>query len=124
MTPGEITFNILTIVAIFSGPIVAVRITRYLDNQRQKQEQRMDVFKTLMRTRRVTLSLDHVVALNLVEIEFKDEVPVIAAWREYFKDLAERWPADLKLDELHDREQKRSALLTKLLHAIATCIRL
>ena len=38
MTPGEITFNILTIVAIFSGPIVAVRITRYLDNQRQKQE--------------------------------------------------------------------------------------
>lgn len=122
MSIGEIILNILTIVAIIIGPIAAVRITRNLDEKREEQGRRMDVFRTLMRTRRVTLSPDHVGALNLVEIEFKDEGPVIAAWRQYFENLGERWPDDLKMPEIEERTRRRAGLLTKLLHAMANSL--
>ena len=41
----------------------------------------MDLFRTLMRTRRVPMSADHVGALNLIEIEFASEPDVLAAWK-------------------------------------------
>lgn len=122
MTSGEITLTALTILAILAGPIVAVWITRRLDDRRLKQTRRMDVFRTLMRTRRVTLSPDHVGALNLVEIEFQDEKSVIDAWRQYFESLGARWPNDLQEPEIEHRLKRRSALLTKLLHAMATAL--
>lgn len=122
MNIAEIVISTLTIIAILAGPVLAVRVTRYLDDRKLKQERRMDVFRTLMRTRRVTLSPDHVGALNLVEIEFQDEKDVISAWRAYFGDLGEKWPSNLTLEELQGREEARSALLTRLLHAMAKAL--
>jgi len=46
------TNEILTVIALVAGPIMAVLITRYLDDQRTYKARRMDVFRTLMRTRR------------------------------------------------------------------------
>lgn len=81
------TVEIFTIAALFFGPLLAVYIGRKLDDRRLKRERRMDIFRSLMRTRRDTLSFDHVSALNLVEVEFQCDRKVIDAWKKYLNYL-------------------------------------
>lgn len=105
----------LMIVAIFLGPIVAVRLTRYLDNQKEIKERKVDIFKTLMATRAYTVSWLHVEALNRIDLEFdKDqEKEVIEAWKQYH---------DLLKDTITPIEQweiKRVDFLVELLHKMA-----
>ena len=47
MTGAEIVMA----VAVVTGPIAAVLIARDLEKRRVQREQRMDIFRTLMRTR-------------------------------------------------------------------------
>lgn len=128
-------FEILTLIALIAGPVVAVLIARNMDTRRAKHERRMDVFRTLMRTRRTTLSPDHVGALNLVEVEFKDKPTVTTEWIKYFEHLASESPkrSEEEISEKMTQEEKnrrfdlydkrvgkeRDKLLAILLHAIA-----
>ena len=61
MTGAEI---ILT-VAVILGPTLAVGVSLFMERRRNQRERRMDIFRTLMRTRMGTskLSFDHVSAL-------------------------------------------------------------
>ena len=107
----------LMILAVLSGPVVAVRLTRHLDNQKEIRERKVDVFKTLMATRAYTISWPHVEALNRIDLEFdlsnKKEKAVIEAWKEYLDLLnntnipIEQWGV------------KRVDLLVELLHKMA-----
>ena len=73
--------------AVFIGPIVAVRLTRYLDNKKEARERRLWIFKTLMATRATTLSPHHIEALNRIDLEFDGKSlgdrEVIDAWKAY-----------------------------------------
>ncbi len=124
--------DILTLIAIVGGPIVAVFLTRKLDARREQRARRMDVFRTLMRTRRTPTSVEHVGALNLIEIEFSRDLEVIKAWRELFTHFAtehnrrleelstalhENGAADARFSKRLGDERQR--LLAKLLHAMA-----
>ncbi len=107
----------LMITAVFLGPIVAVRITRYLDNKKEIRERKLNIFKTLMATRQYTMSWDHVMTLNKIDLEFDNrnnkEKEVIEAWKEYL---------DLLGDKQLSRDQwatKRTELLVELLHKMA-----
>ncbi|MCZ8086935.1 MAG: hypothetical protein O9257_06355 [Brevundimonas sp.] len=60
------------VAATLTSPIIAVIVTRLMDDRRSKRDRRWAIFETLMLTRRTPLSLDHVMALNRVEIEFAD----------------------------------------------------
>lgn len=95
------TVEILTITALILGPLLAVCVGRNLDDRRLKRERRMDVFRTLMRTRRETLSFDHVSALNLVEVEFQSDRKVIDAWKDYLDYLCQK-PGKTHGEELSD----------------------
>jgi hypothetical protein len=85
MTGAEI---ILT-VAVILGPTLAVGVSLFMERRRNQRERRMDIFRTLMRTRMGTskLSFDHVSALNLVEVEFRNDKVVHDAWKEYLSVL-------------------------------------
>ena len=107
----------LMISAVLLGPIIAVRLTRYLDSKKEERERKLQVFKTLMATRAYTISWDHVVALNRIDLEFdknkKKEKAVIEAWKAYL---------DLLGDKNIPLEQwgvKRIDLLVELLHKMA-----
>jgi hypothetical protein len=129
----------ISLAAILLGPILAVLATRYLDDRRASHEQRLSVFRTLMRTRRTPTVPDHVGALNLVEIEFDKDPHVLAAWRELFRHLGtehtpkahERQEASLSEEENRNRQSKfverivteRQTLLAKLLHCMAKALR-
>ena len=127
--------EIITIAAIFIGPIAAVMITRWIDGLRDKKMRQMQIFKTLMATRREPMSGSHVGALNLIEIEFAGRDTVLEAWKylfEHFGNNHPRYPIEavdesMPPEEVNSRNSRfaerlyneRQTLLAKLLHPIA-----
>ena len=87
-------YEFITLLAIFVGPIVAVRLTRYLDDKKEIRERKLWVFKTLMSTRAYIVSVQHVEALNRIDLEFsskiKKEKQVVNAWKLYLDVLNEK----------------------------------
>jgi len=107
----------LMITAVLIGPIISVRLTRYLDNKKEIRERKLNIFKTLMATRSYTVSMDHVMTLNKIDLEFdkknKKEKDVIEAWKEYL---------DLLGNKTISPDQwviKRIDLLVELLYKMA-----
>lgn len=113
------TADILTIVAIFAGPAVGAWLTRRLDDRRELQKRKFDIFRALMRTRKMPLHIDHVSALNLVEVEFVKNKQVISAWKSYLTNLSEPFPPVEEKDRFDSAVKRRDSLLTKLLSEIA-----
>ena len=77
--------DIIMIIAIIVGPIAAVQIQKILELRRNKKEKRMAIFKVLMTTRATRVSVEHVQALNMIDIEFngKGYEKVVDTWRNY-----------------------------------------
>lgn len=128
----------LTIAAIVLGPIFGASLAVWLEARRAKRERRLDIFRTLMRTRRNPMWPDHVGALNLVEIEFQDHPKVIQNWKALFQHLGtehvrrqdEQTDKDMPQHEQNERNnrywlrllQERQEILTELLHAISKVV--
>lgn len=108
--------DILVLLAIFFGPIVAVQVTQMLDRKRQKRYGKEFVFKALMRTRTTPLNPFRVEALNMIDVEFygddKRNEDVVAAWREYSDHLNK----DSSTEFWHDKEYD---LFVDLLHTMS-----
>lgn len=107
----------LMIIVVLIGPIIAVRLTRHLDDKKEIKERKLSIFKTLMATRAYTVSWPHVEALNRIDLEFSSQEKkgkaVISAWKEYL---------DLLNDANISTEQwtlKRIDLLVELLYKMA-----
>jgi len=114
--------EILTVGAIVVGPAFGAWLTRWLDDRRETNKRKFDIFRTLMRTRKMPIHIEHVSALNLVEVEFNENTNVIAAWKSYLTSLGESLPP---LDDKEKNDavaKKRDSLLTKLLSEIAKCL--
>ena len=83
----NVAILIVTAIAIVVGPIVAVRISLRFEESREKIRRKYQTFHALMRTRRATLSPDHVTALNVIQTEFHDDERVITAYKKYIDHL-------------------------------------
>lgn len=79
--------SLLTIIAIIAGPILAIQIQKLIERITQKRQTKDILFKTLMSTRDNRVSLEHVRALNMIDIIFagrsKKDKAVVEAWSEY-----------------------------------------
>jgi hypothetical protein len=129
----------LTLLAIVVGPISAVFVTRWVDARRERHTRRMEIFKTLMRTRRTPMYPEHVGALNLIELEFYRDKTVLAQWRDLFQHFGtvhvrrqdEIVDDNTPADERAARDTRfalrlyneRQSLLAKLLHAMAKVLK-
>lgn len=107
------TVEILTIFAIFVGPITAVVLTRFMDHRRERRQRKIDVLRTLMKTRRDRLSYDHVGTLNLVELEFYGVATIKTTYRNYIEHLGESPPPIGKDKTFFDTRADRFADLLK-----------
>jgi hypothetical protein len=114
---GPKLMEVLTLVALLLGPILAIWVTREVDKRRERHSKRIEIFKILMRTRSTRLHPDHVGALNLVEIEFYKEQKVQLALEKYFQHLNDR--AAIAAGTWN---QNYDHLFTKLLSAIASSL--
>jgi len=106
--------DILLVAATALSPLIAVQVTRYLDDRNEERGRKLKVFKTLMATRAYSLSAAHVEALNTIDLEFssrrKAEKAVLDVWQQYLDHLgntgmeATAWAtrrADLLVDLLY-----------------------
>ena len=114
--------GLATIVAVVLGPVIAVWITRRIDEQRADKARKLDIFRTLMRTRKMKMHWDHVGALNLVEVEFIDRLGVVNAWKDYLTNLGEEPPPIEQKERFDIVIRKRESLLTKLIDEIGKVI--
>jgi hypothetical protein len=78
-------FDVLTIIAILTGPVVALALQRFSEERRDKRQQRFFIFRTLMQYRATVLNHNYVQALNLIDIVFNadtvEEKAIRTAWK-------------------------------------------
>lgn len=84
----------LMIVSTLAGPVLAVQAQKWLERARAKSGRREWIFDTLMATRGNRLGLDHVRALNAIDLAFsernggsKKTSAVVKAWHTYHAHL-------------------------------------
>ena len=82
------------ILATLLGPLFAIQVSQFLERRRQKREERLQVFKTLMATRAARLDPRHVEALNQIDVVFhgtsKTDTGIRNAWKQYLDHLADK----------------------------------
>jgi hypothetical protein len=108
---------LVTVAAIMWGPIIAVRMTKKNDYEKERQRQRFEVFRTLMKTRRMTLSQEHVMALNTVMVDFFGQKKIEAAYQKYLREL-EREPPLIGDPSMSRFLKDRADALHDLIHEI------
>jgi len=83
--------DVLMIAATALSPLIAVQVTRYLDDRNEERDRKLQVFKTLMATRAYNISQAHVQALNTIDLEFSAKKPkekaVLDIWQQYLDHL-------------------------------------
>jgi Family of unknown function (DUF6680) len=99
----NVAILVVTAIAIVVGPIVAVRLTLRLETLRENVRRKYQTFHALMKTRRVTLSAEHVTALNVIQTEFHDDDKVIAAYKKYIDNLSVAVPPPGSKEEAFKR---------------------
>lgn len=106
----------IMIAAILLAPLCAVQVQKILEKFRDKKEVKIRIFKTLMATRGATLSLDHVKALNMIDLEFYGPKykTISNAWKSYLDHLGER-PPNEKEEMIQIWIDKSADLFTDLL---------
>jgi hypothetical protein len=86
LTIVGLMLSAITVLAIYFGPITALKMQRKLDEERESRNRKLSIYKTLMSNRATRLSSAYVQALNLIEIEFtgedEHEKAVRRSWRE------------------------------------------
>jgi len=110
----DLAIGISVVIATLLGPVLAVLVTRYVDDVRRQRDRRTDIFRALMGSRRAILSPDRVKALNMVEIEFHGIAPVEQAHRRVMENINLLHPLP---DNWSENQRK---LITKLLSEMAT----
>ncbi len=82
--------EIITVVAIILGPVLALFAQRVLDHLREKRQQRLRLFMTLISTRAEFLSQNHVRALNTIVVVFnrRSDQKIREAWRRVLEHAA------------------------------------
>jgi hypothetical protein len=120
----------ITILAVVAGPILAVQAQKYVEAFREKKQRRLTIFKTLMSTRAERLNIEHVRALNMIDIEFygrrvfrtRYQMPrdkaVTNAWKNYNDHLNNK--ATYTSEELWLKDA--DTLFTKLLYSMSIAL--
>ncbi len=117
----------LLIFSTILGPILAVQAQKWVELARDRKNRKSWIFHTLMATRANRTDVNHVQALNMIELGFygrkvlwihnrtKSEQSVLDAWKEYL-DLLN---SPFTNDTLPIWASKRDDLFVSLLHTIS-----
>ncbi len=114
----------ITIVAVLLSPLLAVQAEKFIERTRNKKNRKVQIFKTLMATRGSKLSIEHVTALNQIDLEFygnrkffyenKKYKKVLNAWKEYFDQLRVEFNLEIE-SEFKAWNEKTEDFLANLL---------
>lgn len=90
------------ILAVLCSPFLAVWAQRKIDLSREERGHKLWIFRTLMATRGNRVALEHVQALNSIELFFdvNQDKDIIEKWNEYRDHLLNFTPKEGDLDYL------------------------
>jgi hypothetical protein len=104
------------IAATLLSPVIAVQVSVFIQDRKEKRERRFEVFRSLMANRAASLSPAHVEALNMIDVAFhgtdRDSRSVVEAVRVYLEHLNKNTSAP-------GWEERRQELLVDLLQKMA-----
>jgi hypothetical protein len=75
----------LTIIVMYLAPLNINRKNVIQNENGDVRKRRMEILSGLMKTRKIFLSTEHVMALNSIQLEFHDIPQVITAYKEYIR---------------------------------------
>lgn len=107
------------VLATAAGPIGAVLITFWRESRSSLRSRRLQIFRTLMATRQIPISPEHVNSLNLIEVDFYGCENEQKEWIVYKSHL---FPAPGVVEDDAWRE-KKERLLANLLCQMARTLR-
>lgn len=88
--------ELILALAALCGPVIAVGITLWHQRRKEKRDNKLRLFGSLMAHRRSNPpSADWVGALNLIDVVFSDNPKVLTAWHQLYDCLGEK-PWDQK----------------------------
>lgn len=80
--------DIINIIAITVGPLLAVLITLWWQERKENRDANRRLFLTLMAKRRTTPpTVEWVDALNVIDVVFADVPQAVQLWHEYYSSL-------------------------------------
>ena len=77
----------INVLAIILSPLVAVLISVWLQNRKERRQQQLWILGTLIASRSDPLTAENIKALNLIDLVFHDRARVRHLWREYYEML-------------------------------------
>jgi hypothetical protein len=120
--------------ATIAGPILAVRAQKIVEGLTDARRRKLHIFRVLMATRAARLSVDHVQALNMIDIEFSGsrvlgifryqspkEKALVDAWRSYLDSLT-RLPPDATEEDKKRWSEKTLSNFIDLLLALTKAL--
>jgi hypothetical protein len=101
------------ILAVIIGPIVAVVITLWWQQRKEKRDTKTRLFITLMAFRKSypIISYDFANQLNLIDVVFSDTEKVVSLWHDYYS-LLQRQNTDTL--QLQEQNHKYLELLSRM----------
>lgn len=82
--------TLLGAVGTFLSPLIALRVSRYLDEVRERDRRRLELFQILMQWRAALFAEQPVRALNLIDILFYNDKAVRDAWADCFSSFQDQ----------------------------------
>ena len=80
-------YELLTLIAIVVGPIVAVGITVATESKRHLKNQQTQTLRTLLSTRHLPSDPAYSTAINLIPVDFNGVKSVMSAWQTYIEKI-------------------------------------
>ena len=77
--------ELLTLIALFLGPLAAVLISLWIDGRRKRRDQKLIIVRALLTTRHIAGDPTYSAAINLIPIEFSDCGSVLKAYADYME---------------------------------------
>ena len=110
----DTNFDWAIVLATFLGPIFAIFASERIRSRTDKDQRKNYIFRSLMATRRLAISPEHVNALNLIEVEFHKDKEVIKAWKDYLAHLNQVSDQMPNTQWIQIKDQKLAYLLEQI----------
>ena len=105
-----------TLLAVLLSPVIAVSVTVWLQNRKDKRATKLWIFTALMATRHSPITDENVRALNMIDVAFHDRPRVRQLWHEYFEMLSNEGLSNSV--GFGQRQKKNLELITEMAKAV------
>lgn len=109
---SEFAMTIVSILAILLSPLIAVGVTVWFQNRKERRDQKRWILATLVATRHTPVTDEVVRALNMIDVVFHDSPAVRRLWREYFDMLCN--PSLNNPQGVQQRQVKNLEMITEM----------